>query len=75
MLSLLFVKDFKMTCGSNNLSHGKIDRDSLILPEIMIDDLNSNIDSLYQSIFDTIWQATGLDRCNHYDNNGNWHGK
>ena len=46
--------------------------DILQLPEILIEDFNQNIDSMLKPTFDLIWNTWGLEKCEHYDENGKW---
>lgn len=49
----------------------KIDRDVLILPEIVIEKLDIPIDKILKPIFDMIWNACGFEKSLCYDNNDN----
>jgi hypothetical protein len=47
-----------------------IDRDTLMLPEILIDDFDCDIGRNLRPVFDALWQAAGWDGSQNYDNNG-----
>lgn len=47
-----------------------IDRDVLYLPEIVIEDLNQSAAELFRPAFDLVWNASGLPRSLHFDNEG-----
>lgn len=49
-----------------------IDRDNLILPEVMIEDYNVDLYQVMKPIFDTVWNAAGYPRSLNYDEQGNW---
>jgi Divergent AAA domain. len=77
MISLLAVKGVKM--GIDQLteffsyySGGCIDRDSIILPDILLEDYAVKTETVLKTAFDAIWQACGFDRSLNYDEQGNW---
>jgi hypothetical protein len=47
-----------------------IDRDALLLPEILIEESGSNVGESLRPAMDTIWQASGWARSLGYDENG-----
>lgn len=49
-----------------------IDRDHLLVPELLIEDLTGKPEMILKPVFDMIWQAGGLERCNCYNSDGNW---
>ncbi|MDJ0510540.1 MAG: ATP-binding protein [Crocosphaera sp.] len=51
-----------------------IDRDNLILPEVMIEDYNVDLYQVMKPIFDTVWNAAGYPQSLNYDEQGNWLG-
>lgn len=55
MLTLVGV-----TTGPQTLSHHSIDRDVLILPDVVVQNFDSSIDQVLQPIFDTVAQSAGL---------------
>lgn len=52
-----------------------IDRDDLLLPEIVVEDFSQNIPDAFCPIFDALWQSAGHERCPYYDRNGKWQGE
>jgi hypothetical protein len=66
MISFTGVKDYAFHGG-----HTKIDRDSLILPDILVEDYNLEPSLLLRPAFDTVWQSTGRDGSPNYEG-GNW---
>ena len=61
MASLLNVKGYKMyTDKYFSFDQPGIDRDIVIIPEIMIEDLDLEVRAILKPIFDMIWQACGL---------------
>jgi hypothetical protein len=50
-----------------------IDRDVLLLPDIIIEDeSDTNVHSILRPAFDALWQSSGLSGSMNYDNEGNW---
>ncbi|BAZ24399.1 putative transcriptional regulator [Kalymmatonema gypsitolerans NIES-4073] len=77
MLSLLGVRDYIMSIG-DGWDHTRhtypIDRDILIIPEMVVEDYAIKASDILRPAFDVIWQACGWDCCKNYDENGNWIG-
>ena len=48
------------------------DRGKILLPEVQLEDLNSQVRAALKPTLDALWQAAGLARCACYDPNGNW---
>ena len=71
MISLLDVKGVKMIHRACETSEC-IDRDSIILPDILLDDYAVKTEHLLRMVFDAIWQACGVDRSLNYDEHGDW---
>jgi hypothetical protein len=74
LISFLNVKGYSMSVGMNHWSRtaAPIDRDTLLLPEIVLDSYETNIPGLLRSAFDAVWQACGWERSIHFDTGGNW---
>lgn len=49
-----------------------IDRDVLIVPDILIEEYECNMSQLLQPAFDAIWNACGFEKSINYDKEGNW---
>lgn len=49
---------------------GTIDRDVLLLPEILVEESAPDVGKLLQSVFDMLWQACGYWRSPNYDESG-----
>jgi predicted HTH transcriptional regulator len=71
MLTLLGVSGCKMYTGGIN-DETPIDRDSLFLPDIIVEAYGSRAVNLLQPAFDALWQACGFERSLSYDKAGNW---
>jgi hypothetical protein len=79
-LTMLGVKGYSMSVSSNRiglLSHyggHAIDRDVLLLPEIVIESYEVQAKDVLKPCFDSIWNACGFPRSLNYDKNGEWVG-
>jgi hypothetical protein len=75
MVTALGVKGFAMATSSQrhnmNPKH-KIDRDTLVLPDVLLESYDTPTDVVLKPIFDALWQASGFPGCHHYDANGRW---
>lgn len=69
MLSLLGVLGYRMGVNSRFDTY-PIDRDALILPEIIVENFECNPSEVMRPIFDSIWNASGLPRSMNYNANG-----
>jgi hypothetical protein len=49
-----------------------MDADSLILPEVIVENLTTPADQVLKSLFDLIRNACGLPGSANFDGNGNW---
>lgn len=75
MLSYLGVSGRKMPYGKPGdimMGSDPIDRDTLLIPEVMIQNFDSDVPETMRPIFDTIWNATGFPRSLNYDETGKW---
>lgn len=52
-----------------------IDRDVLLLPECVIDDLGVDSAAILRPMFDLVWNASGFTRSFNFDTNGKWVGR
>jgi hypothetical protein len=50
----------------------KIDRDTLPLPDVLLEDFSTPPDVVLKPIFDAFWQAAGFPACQHYNKQGRW---
>lgn len=73
-LSLLGVKGARMLSPVIHplASALLVDRDNLLLPEIVLEELPANPHVALRPLFDMVWQSCGLPRCYDYDDQGNW---
>jgi hypothetical protein len=71
-LSLLGISGYKVGMPEYHASFAidsalPIDRDSLILPDVMVETFESNLDEVMKPAFDSIWNAAGLGGSIYYE--------
>lgn len=52
-----------------------IDRDVLMLPEIIVEDLSASVAPLLKPVLDLVWNACGFRSSPYFDSSGNWIGR
>jgi len=75
MLSMQGVKSYRIWFRSDWYDYGQmhaIDRDTLLLPDVLLEDFSTLADVAMKPIFDALWQAGGLAGCQHYNEKGGW---
>ena len=50
----------------------RITQKELLLPEVIIENTSDDLPRKFQQVFDMIWNAAGISRSLHYDQNGNY---
>ena len=78
MLSLFGVKGRFMQVDTPEFSGHKdvqIDRDALLVPEIMVESFEYSPEEVLRPAFDAIWRAAGWERSMNYDDEGHWVGR
>lgn len=76
-LTLLNVKGYYMALNEARypfVDHHLIDRENLLLPEVVIEDYNDSPDKILKPCFDAIWNACGFSKSFNYDGTGKWKG-
>jgi len=75
-LSLLEVKGYRMGVSNEYYPFseelGPIDRNDLLLPDAVVEDLSLDAGTVLRPLFDLIWNAAGWERSLNYDENGRW---
>lgn len=51
---------------------GLIDRDMLLLPDVLVEDYECDLPTLLRPVFDAVWNSAGWERSMNYDENGKW---
>jgi hypothetical protein len=49
-----------------------IDRDMLLLPDVLIETYTPDMPTLLRPLFDAVWNAAGWERSINYDEKGKW---
>jgi Schlafen, AlbA_2 len=71
--SYLGVRGFEMAVNQRYFESGMpIDRDDLLIPETLIESLDSNADVLMRPQLDALWNAVGFPSSTNYDDEGRW---
>lgn len=52
--------------------HYPVDRDLVILPDVLIESRDSDLLTDLRSLFDGVWNACGWVRCFDYNEQGKW---
>jgi hypothetical protein len=73
-ITLLGVKNFKISSEQYDTYQGTIDRENLILPAVVLADQNHirELPQHLKCIFDQIWQASNREKSLNYDTQGEW---
>jgi len=78
-ISLLGVRGLRLAVDVNmEINMGgvrPIDREVLMLPEMLIDDLSSPFEPFLKPILDLVWNACGMPSSPHFDEAGHWIGR
>ena len=74
MLSLLGVKDYTIETMHHpgDTENLPIDRDVLLLPDILVDDFRTRAEELLRPAFDALWQSAGWAGSKNYKDDGTW---
>lgn len=75
ILSLLNVGGFHMKRRGMTLKPHVLDRNRVLLPEILIENLDANPVTALKTAYDVFWNTCNLSRCLLYDEAGNWTAK
>ncbi len=71
-LSLIDMKDFRLGVDSFFDQGETLDRDLVLVPEVIIEAQAADLPALLKPAFDTVWNAFGYERSFNYDDAGNW---
>jgi hypothetical protein len=75
MLSFHGVRGYRIWFHSHWYDYGQmhaIDRDTLLLPDVLLENFSTSADVALKPIFDALWQAGGMAGCQHYNEKGRW---
>ena len=73
-LTLIDVKNYRLAVNNEFKRRDEqlLDRNNLFLPEVIVDNYETNPEEILRPVFDMIWNAYGYVRCFNYDENGKW---
>ena len=73
-LGLLGVKGYSMAVRHSSFftERHEIDRDILLIPEVIIESYDNNPDEILKPCLDSIWNACGYPRDLYYNDKGKW---
>lgn len=73
-LALLGCRGSRMYVGPQwpSVRWYTIDRETVLLPDVVIDSLDVDVPKVMKPIFDAVWNACGYPRSMNYDQAGNW---
>ena len=73
-MTYMGVKGRRVACHQflDTFDGHAIDRDPLLLPDLVINELVCDITQVLRPLFDAFWNACGYPKSLCYDNDGNW---
>ncbi len=72
-LSLVGMKGYRLGVDFGT-RRDTLDRELVLLPEVVIEDFRADISRSLHSTFDMVWNAFGYEQSCNYDENGQWRG-
>lgn len=74
-LTFVGVKGYSLTEEPTRIKAYTIEKDVMLIPEIVMENFDFEVDELLRPWFDTVWNACGFPRSRNYDDSGKWIGK
>lgn len=71
-ISMLGVKGKTMASKRLHLHKSYIRENNLLMPEVIITDINADIKKSLKNVIDMLWNASGIDSSIYFDENGEW---
>lgn len=73
LVTLLGVREYEIFDPTRDLRRGHaIDRDTMICPEVSVEEWGQSAEQILRGPLDVIWNALGFPSCFNYDGNGRW---
>lgn len=76
IVSLIGVRGYKLAVAQHlerwHDHINRIDRDTLLLPEVVVEDLSANSATILKPIFNAVWNSAGWNKSYGYDDAGEW---
>jgi len=75
-VGLIGVRGYRLAMSGSSwlIRQYTVDRDTLVFPDIRIDDRDFEPTVVMRPILDTLWRAVGYSHCGYYDDDGTWIG-
>lgn len=70
ILSLIGIQGYTVMEQNARYNNSRIDRDSLLFPEVMLETFRCNIEQEMKTILDILWNSVGWPECPHYNPSG-----
>jgi len=74
-LTFTGVKGYSMTSDPLWIKEETIEKDILLIPEIVIENFDFEVEKILKPWFDTVWNACGFPNSKNFDNSGKWIGR
>jgi len=71
-VSLIRVGGCRLMYERSTSSRDSVDREDILLPEVVIEDGGVPVDNILKPMLDMIWNAVGHETCPRYDAKGKW---
>jgi len=73
LASLVGVREYNLLGGRSPYDNlGQFDRDTVTLPDVLIDDTGAIPATVMRPMIEALWQAAGFERCKEYGADGSW---
>ncbi|MHA1938193.1 MAG: AlbA family DNA-binding domain-containing protein [Candidatus Thorarchaeota archaeon] len=72
LLSLMGVKGYHIETRAFASTDNYIDRDMLLIPEILLETFDAEAFDIMKPLFDAVWNAAGWERSMNYSESGKW---
>jgi hypothetical protein len=69
------LKGYALATGSaweNVHPTNTIDRNTLLFPDVLLENYDAPVDLVLKPILDAFWQSAGFPACEHYNAQGRW---
>jgi hypothetical protein len=72
ILSLIGVRGYRIGFGVFQDPKQPIDRDTALLPDVLVENYSAEAADILRPVFDAVWQAAGWRCCLNYNEQGKW---
>jgi len=71
-LTLLGVKGYWIDSDPIGITEDTIEKDVMLIPEIVIENFDFEVENILKPWFDAVWNACGFPHSRNYDGSGKW---